>query len=276
MSIHLLLLSLVSCACSLIVSPRQNLNASSATPAGTEHESASSCIQAKYVWASENGTRLASTTVLITSNTYADIDNLVDYKTVTSLAKNATAYTLCDHVPRLDGSTSIISHSYQRITNWTSSYITTSSVSMSYPAPNCTILKPECDILHTSWSSASSSSDAAWSSYDSYSSSARSAGLTPTMRYSTQRVTSPICGSPTPFLFTSTVGPAACAVDRATVQLLYWPVARHSTDLCNGNASLATMTPTISGKPNTAVYDGTTLTSPSVYIALDGTWRVST
>lgn len=64
-------------------------------------------------------------------------------------------------------------------------------------------------------------------------------------------------------------------MDKATVQLLYWPVARQSTDLCNGNASLATMTPTISGKPNTAVYEGTTLTSPTVYIALDGTWRVT-
>lgn len=279
MLIRLLLLSLVSFGCTHIINPRQTFaNASSPTTivgTGTGLESASACIQSKYSWAKDNGTKFASTTVYITSNTYADIDNLVDYKTVTSLDKNATAYTLCDKWPRLDGSTSIITSSYQRITNWTSSFIRTESVSTAYPAPNCTILKPECDVLHTSWSSASSSYNAALSSYESYRSSALSASVTPTASYPRQAFTSPICGSPTPFLSTSAVGPPVCAVDKATVQLLYWPVSRQSTDLCNGNASLATMTPTISGKPNTAVYEGTTLTSPTVYIALDGTWRVT-
>jgi hypothetical protein len=279
MLISLQLLSLASFGYSLIVNPRQNFNnASSPTPTvvtSTGLEWASECIESKYSWASDNGTKFASTTVYITSNTYADIYNDVDYKTATSLEKNATAYTLCDKWPRLDGSTSISTHSYQRITNWTSSFIMTESVSTAYPAPNCTILKPECDILYTSYSSASSSWDAASSSYDSYSSSARSAGITPIGSYPRADYTSPICGSPTPFLSTSAVGPPGCAVDKATVQLLYWPVARQSTDLCNGNASLATMTPTISGKPNTAVYQNTTLTSPTVYIALDGTWQVT-
>ena len=279
MSASLLLLSLASFGYSLIVNPRQNFNnASSPTltvATSTGLEWATKCIESKYSWARDNGTKFASTTVYITSNTYGDIYNDVDYKTFTSLDKNATAYTLCDKWPRLDGSTSISTHSYQRITNWTSSFIMTESVSTAYPAPNCTILKPECDILYTSYSSASSSWVAASSSYDSYSSSARSAGITPTGRYPSADYTSPICGSPTPFLSTSAVGPPGCAVDKATVQLLYWPVARQSTDLCNGNASLATMTPTISGKPNTAVYQNTTLTSPTVYIALDGTWQVT-
>ncbi|GAB7328418.1 hypothetical protein MBLNU13_g00389t1 [Cladosporium sp. NU13] len=278
MLIHLLLLSFVSFVCPHIINPRQNFNASTPTPtAGTSAwlESASQCIKSKRSWAAVNGTKFASTTVYITSNTYEEIYNLVDYKTTTSLEKNATAYTLCDKWPRLDGSTSISSHSYQSIVPWTSSFIKTESVSTAFPAPNCTILKPECDILYTSFSSAESSWNASWSSYDSYRSSALSAGVVPTRSFPQQDYTSPICGSPTPFLSASAVGPPGCAVDKATVQLLYWPVARQTSDLCNGNASLATMTPTISGKPNTAVYEGTTLTSPTVYIALDGTWRVT-
>jgi hypothetical protein len=144
MLISLQLLSLASFGYSLIVNPRQNFNnASSPTPTvvtSTGLEWASECIESKYSWASDNGTKFASTTVYITSNTYADIYNDVDYKTATSLKKNATAYTLCDKWPRLDGSTSISTHSYQRITNWTSSFIMTESVSTAYPAPNCTIL----------------------------------------------------------------------------------------------------------------------------------------
>ena len=278
MAIHLLLLSLVSLASPHIINPRQNFNASTPTPTvGTSAwlESASQCIKSKRSWAADNGTKFASTTAYITSNTYEEVYNLVDYKTTTSLDKNATAYTLCDKWPRLDGSTSISTHSYQSRVPWTSSFVRTESVSTAYPAPNCTILKPECDILYTSFSSAESSWNISYSSYESHRSSAVSAGVAVTMTFPQQDYTSPICGSPTPFLSTSAVGPPGCAVDKATVQLLYWPVARQTSDLCNGNASLATMTPTISGKPNTAVYEGTTLTSPTVYIALDGTWRVT-
>jgi hypothetical protein len=280
MLIHLLLLSLVSSVHPLIINPRQNFNVSSSSPTavagtGTWRESASECIKSKHSWAAARGTKFASTTVYITSNTYSDIYNLVDYSTATSLNKNATVYTLCDEWPRLDGSTSISTHSYASTVPWTSSFIRTESVYTKYPAPNCTILKPECDILYTSYNASFSSYNAAWSSFDSYRSSAISAGVVPTKSAPRQDFTSPICGSPVPDLSTSAVGPPGCAVDRATVQLLYWPVARQSTDLCNGNASLATGTPTISGKPNTAVYQNTTLTSPTVYIALDGTWRVT-
>lgn len=279
MLIHLLLLSLVSSVHPLIINPRQNFNVSSSSPTavdptGAWRESASECIESKHSWAAVSGTKFASTTVYITSNTYRDIYNLVDYSTSTSLNKNATVYTLCDKWPRLDGSTSISTHSYASTVPWTSSFITTQSVYTKYPAPNCTILKPECDILYTSYNASFSSYNAAWSSFDSYRSSANSAGVDITKEPPEEDFTSPICGSPVPALSTSAVGPPGCAVDRATVQLLYWPVARQTTDLCNNNASLATMTPTITGKPNTAVYEGTTLTSPTVYIALDGTWRV--
>jgi hypothetical protein len=276
---HLLLLTLASFGCSRIINPRQNFNVSSdsdetitrtltrtITSTNSNLASASSCMNAKYAWARDNGTRLDYTTVVIASDTFAQIDNLVDYKTTTSLDKNATAYTLCDKWPRLDGTTSVIASSYPSIYNWTSSFIRTESISTAYPAPNCTILKPECDILHNSWSSASSVYSAAIAVW--YTAKIGQGVTTPASP------TSPICGSPTPFTTHVTLGPPACAVNQATVQLLYWPAARQSKDLCNNNASLSTMGPTIPGKPNTAVYGGTTLTSPTVYIAVDGTWRV--
>jgi hypothetical protein len=168
MLIQLLLLSLASFGSSRIISPRQNLKSSSTTTvtvAGNGLESATACINSKLSWASDKGTRFASSTVLITSWTYADKTWYTDYETTTSLKKNGTAYTLCDKWPRIDGSTSIIDHSYQLTTSWTSSFISTVSYFTPYPAPNCTILKPECDILESSYSMSKSSYLAAWSSY---------------------------------------------------------------------------------------------------------------
>lgn len=272
----LLVLQLVSFGSSLTISPRQNKNVTPPTPVngtGTGLEYATACIQSKHSWAEDRGTKFASTTILITSATWSNVDHFATYDTVTSL-ENATEYTLCDKWPRIDGTTSTIKRPDDRTTTWTSSYITTVSVFTSYPAPNCTISKPDCDILQTSWTSAESAYDAVLSSYESYTSSARSAGVTPTVRYPQRSYLSPICGSPLPVSTITAVGPPGCAVDRATVQLLYWPVVRQTGDLCNNNASLSTLGPTISGKPNTAVYEGTTLTSPTVYVALDGTWRV--
>jgi hypothetical protein len=273
---RLLLLSFAAFGCPHIINPRQNMNLSSAAPVtstGNRLEWAKACISSKRSWAMDHGTRLASSTVLLTSETYSGINNAVEYETTTSLNKNATPYTLCDKWPRLDGSTSIIEHSYQQTDPWTTTFVTTMSFFTSYPAPNCTILKPDCDILYASYSSAEKSYIAAQSSYESSVSSASSAGITTTFDPPTYDYNSPICGSPTPF--GSTVGSFSCAFASATVQLLYWPVARQTTDLCNSNASLATLGPTMPGKPNTAVYDGTTLTSPTVYIALEahGRWN---
>ena len=56
-----------------------------------------------------------------------------------------------------------------------------------------------------------------------------------------------------------------CTVVASSAQLLYFPVTTVG-DLCNGSASTITATPTVPGKPNTAVLNGTTFTSGLVYI----------
>ncbi|KAK5676910.1 hypothetical protein LTS10_010674 [Elasticomyces elasticus] len=83
----------------------------------------------------------------------------------------------------------------------------------------------------------------------------------------------PICGEiPAPKTGAPVAGDAVCIVPHASVQLMYWPVSTVSGDLCRGNVSTTTMDPTISGKANTYVTLNTTLTSPTVYIAIDGKW----
>lgn len=59
------------------------------------------------------------------------------------------------------------------------------------------------------------------------------------------------------------------------VQLLYWPVSMTKGDLCAGNRSTVTQTPTGIG-PNTAVINETiTLTSPTVYLAYETIYAIS-
>ncbi|KAK3626486.1 hypothetical protein LTR56_019759 [Elasticomyces elasticus] len=70
--------------------------------------------------------------------------------------------------------------------------------------------------------------------------------------------------------------PAACAVNTASLQLLYWPVSTVPGDLCHGNASTITATPTIPGQPNTVKYMTTTLTSPTVYFEFKNVYAIGT
>jgi hypothetical protein len=272
MSTALLVLLYVSVGCSLLIRPRQDYNASSpVTTTGLEY--ATSCIQSKLDWAN-SGSQYASDTVVLTSSVWSNVRDFATYDTVTSLA-NSTIYSLCDGLPRLNGTTSVIKQTDWRTATSTTFFITTSAVSTAVPAPNCTIVKSDCDVLYTSWSSEDSAYNATISSYESYVASANSASVETTIRRPIRTYLSPICGSPTPHSPLWTVGPNTCLVNDATVQLLYWPVTRQPGDLCRSNASLATIGPTIPGKPNTVEYEGTTLTSPTVYIALDGTWQLT-
>ncbi|KAK4902112.1 hypothetical protein LTR27_001014 [Elasticomyces elasticus] len=67
-----------------------------------------------------------------------------------------------------------------------------------------------------------------------------------------------------------------CAVTTASLQLLYWPVSTISGDLCHGNGSTVTATPTIPGQPNTVRYMNTTLTSPTVYFEFKNVYAIAT
>jgi hypothetical protein len=272
MSTALLVLFYVSVGCSLLIRPRQDYNASSpVTTTGLDY--ATSCIQSKLDWAN-GGSQYASDTVILTSSVWSNVRDFATYDTVTSLA-NSVVYSLCDGWPRLNGTTSVIKQTDWRTATSTTFFITTSAVSTAVPAPNCTIVKSDCDVLYTSWSSEDSAYNATISSYESYVASANSASVETTIRRPIRTYISPICGSPTPNSPFWTVGPNTCLVNDATVQLLYWPVTRQPGDLCRSNASFATIGPTIPGKPNTVEYEGTILTSPTVYIALDGTWQLS-
>ncbi|KAF2731382.1 hypothetical protein EJ04DRAFT_583752 [Polyplosphaeria fusca] len=57
-----------------------------------------------------------------------------------------------------------------------------------------------------------------------------------------------------------------CALEGGTLEAFYWPTPIPSgPDFCNPNATHPPATPTIPGKPNTAIVSGHTLTSPSIY-----------
>lgn len=241
-----------------------------ATDKTLDFESASSCIDSKLSWANDFGSTYISDTVLITSTVWTRRRNFDSYITATS-PNDPVAYTLCDGWPRINGTTSVTVISSLQTDTSKSSYITTSPVSMPYPAPNCTIREPLCNILHSAWIAAEETYNASLSAWQSYTATAEDY----TIRRPVRDFVSPICGSPTPVSQMWTVGPATCAVQEATVQLLYWPMTRDASQLCQGNASVTTIGPTILGKDNTAEYWGQTLTSPTVYIALDGTWGLT-
>jgi len=57
--------------------------------------------------------------------------------------------------------------------------------------------------------------------------------------------------------------------------LYYWPVVTVSGDLCAQNGTtLAAAEPTITGKANTAVFDGHTFTSPTNYLSIEEAWAM--
>jgi len=73
------------------------------------------------------------------------------------------------------------------------------------------------------------------------------------------------------------LGPAACLIQHATIQLLYWPVETRGNHICTGdvkNYTTIEATQTIPGKENTAVAFNTTFTSPTVYIVMSGAYSV--
>jgi hypothetical protein len=61
-----------------------------------------------------------------------------------------------------------------------------------------------------------------------------------------------------------TARPCTIGADYGT--MFYWPVSTISGDVCGKEGQTVTPTPTISGVPNTAVFRGQTLVSPSAYL----------
>ncbi|KAK4957602.1 hypothetical protein LTR10_005569 [Elasticomyces elasticus] len=228
-------------------------------------EYASSCNAAKQQWVANTGMVIVSNSTFTTaSQTMNNSWSMSDW-TTTSLS-DSQIYTMCDGYPRLNGTTTVLStRSIQTIT-WTTSFLTITPVSRNVSAPTCTIGAEDCSVLQAEYTT----SDVAYSSQLSQD---QSASITSTAT----KPTSPICGQPTlpPAVLTSMI-PPACAVNTASLQLLYWPVSTVSGDLCHGNASTITATPTIPGQPNTVKYMNTTLTSPTVYFEFKNVYAIGT
>ncbi|TKA26453.1 hypothetical protein B0A50_05289 [Salinomyces thailandicus] len=267
--------------------------ANASVPAtGTGSAYASACNSAKQSWLSESGFNTSYRTYTTTTS-----DISIEYQSHTSTAtyydgnaSTATPYTLCDGWPRINGytetsiSTHVVTHTLS-----VNAFITSSIAYQNLDPPACLIQSGDCAALNTSYydiynaytSSLEASRLELLSSYSAKisqtdSSTARSAApassITPAP--SPTDAYPPQCGVPTVHVGTTMVGDPTCFENYASIQLLYWPVTRvPENGTCpNATTSTMTMTPTISGKPNTFVFWNTTLTSPTVYMAFDGTW----
>lgn len=71
----------------------------------------------------------------------------------------------------------------------------------------------------------------------------------------------------TPDTWPNPASPLSCSLVVPTYKVLYWPPSVKG-DLC-GNKTTFPVTPTITGKPNTATYQGLTATSPTIYHILE-------
>ncbi|KAK4549695.1 hypothetical protein LTR36_004996 [Oleoguttula mirabilis] len=245
------------------------LNAGNASllATGTGLVYASACDAEKQRWVSEGGSTFAYSTTFETTTSSITISYPTYTETSTILnSANATPYTLCDGFPRIDGHTST-STTVSSITRTltVSTFATSSAVYHNISAPACSIQSSDCAVLNSSYYSVYD----AWYSYER---STATASTVLTTLSSPGSALPPMCGSPSLPITTEEVGDPTCAENFASIQLLYWPVTTISGNLCQGNVSTTTMAPTISGKPNTYVTWNTTLTSPTVYMAFDGTW----
>jgi hypothetical protein len=216
---------------------------------GTGLAYASSCNNAKQSWVQTGGLSFVSTTVFQTSTSTVSDSLSVTGTTITDLSSSATLFTLCDGYPRLSAnvttSDSVVNY---ESTIW-STFATTTSVFASVPAPDCTIGRNECAVLQSSYSER-------------------------IMTAPPMEPFPPICGPAKTIDSTFSLGQPVCGEQFASVQLLYWPVTTAADcNLCSiDKCRTTTMSQTIPGQANTFVFHNVTLTSPTVYMALSGTF----
>ena len=144
-------------------------------------------------------------------------------------------YSLCDGIPRYDQVRVRITHN-----------VSTFAVRTEYArnptrAPRCSIEPSDCAGVRSHFNSILSTANGTYTYYA-------------------------ICRPVHTTNVESKCGP--CRFVPSSIQLFYWPVTTTNGNLCSGNGSTITQTPTASG-PNTAVVNGTTFTSPTVYLAYD-------
>lgn len=164
----------------------------------------------------------------------SSVTTITETPTTVAVTPTDQPYFLCDGIPRYN-----ISKPY------TTYNVSTSAARTVYPrnpipAPICDIQPNDCNAVESYYNSILRTANGSYTYHA-------------------------IC---TPIVTQTTVFCGDCTFVPTHVQLLYWPVTTTNGDLCLGNGSTITQTPTGIG-PNTAVVNGTTLTSPTVNMAYD-------
>ncbi|KAK3073685.1 hypothetical protein LTR53_004499 [Teratosphaeriaceae sp. CCFEE 6253] len=176
--------------------------------------------------------------------------------------RNFTTY--CDGVPRaiLDGPTYISNATVFAISASLDTYLSAVSIdsplttsALPTPTPPCSLEPADCRVLWSSWNSF----------YAAYSA---SSARTSFLRTDPSGPIDPAWGQYCTASPTNVVTyDACCALWVKGVRLYYWPVTTTDGDLCKGNGSTVPATST-GGGPNTYHLGTTTLTSPTVYLAI--------
>ncbi|KAI9655959.1 MAG: hypothetical protein M1821_005020 [Bathelium mastoideum] len=178
--------------------------------------------------------------------------------TGTSISYQYITTTLCDGVPRA------ISPSPVTVTTTAGGYWNPTFVAIPYPEkPPCSLDAEDCDLLLDVYSSrivSYQSADESWLTYNSVH------NVTGVQVFPNTLPVSPTCTPYTPC--------DSCQVSADSVRLLYWPsTAVPNNGICpspNGTDT-TTFTATQTGYgPNTQVFDGMTLTSPTAYMSFGG------
>ncbi|KAL4893650.1 hypothetical protein BDV59DRAFT_176884 [Aspergillus ambiguus] len=163
--------------------------------------------------------------------------------------------TLCDGIPRALGPRESITRYYPGTGPCTYSSKTYTRTSTLYyepdDEPSCSLNTQECIPI--------------WSTYKSLSSSYR-ASITATIPGDTNSPIEPEACPSTKRNYTVEDPCTACHYLPNTATMFYWPVTTVNGDLCLQNGSTIPATPTGDG-PNTAVVDGNTFISPTIYVS---------
>ncbi|EAW11687.1 uncharacterized protein ACLA_093860 [Aspergillus clavatus NRRL 1] len=161
--------------------------------------------------------------------------------------------TLCDGTPRALGPRETVTSYYPGTgpcSTLTATYTNIVSLYREPEAPDCTLNTQECIPI---WQTYSSRSSQYYNSITTVSTADTNSPIDPWSCPSTQR--------------TYPEDPCtACHFLPDTATVFYWPVVTASGDLCHQDGSTIPATPTGSG-PNTAVVDGNTFISPSIYVS---------
>lgn len=168
----------------------------------------------------------------------------------------ADIYTSCNGVFRAHGKARDSSTTTYRTGTTTSYTETVWSISEVGAPPPCFVDRPDCGYLHSSFAIENSSFALFEQSYTS-------------PVYFTSAPVTPHCSLPVSMPPKSTSNCGKCSLWGDHVQLMYWPVTMTGGDVCGNPGTTVTTNYSTS---RTAVVDGITMVSPSVYISFNKLW----